>query len=70
MVPRLELETWDISGSQQSVDSNNRGNVQYNVSAIIYWHQVQGLTTPNASPIETHVNCPNSAGRIPHFSIY
>ena len=29
-----------------------------------------GLTTPNASPIETHVNCPNSAGRIHHFSIY
>ena len=29
-----------------------------------------GLTTPNASPIETHVNCLNSAGRFHHFSPY
>ena len=29
-----------------------------------------GLNTPNASPIETDVNCPNSAGRIHHFSTY
>ena len=30
-----------------------------------------GLTTPNASPIETHVvNCLNSAGRFHHFSHY
>ena len=29
-----------------------------------------GLTIPNASPIETHVNCLNSAGRFNHFSPY
>ena len=31
---------------------------------------IHGLTTPNASPIETHVNCLNSAGRFHHFSPY
>ena len=29
-----------------------------------------GLTTPNASLIETHVNCLNCAGRFHHFSPY
>ena len=26
------------------------------------------LTTPNARPFGTHVNCPNSTGQIHHFS--
>ena len=29
-----------------------------------------GLTTPNASLIETHVNCLNSAGRFHYFLLY
>ena len=29
-----------------------------------------GLTTPNAGPIETQVNCLNSAGRFSNFSYY
>ena len=32
--------------------------------------RIYGLTTPNASLIETHVNCLNSAGRFHYFLLY
>ena len=40
------------------------------VTARVFVLHTCGLTTPNASPIETHINCLNSAGRFHHFSPY
>ena len=48
---------------------NSWENFSYNFLGQIFGG-LYGLTTPNASPIEQHVNCLNSAGRFHHFSPY
>ena len=78
-VALVQNENFSIARLEYSVNSYYLYALAYipysgmmgNSAAILdLWTGCQGLTTPNASPIETHVNCLNSAGRFHHFSPY
>ena len=67
-------------GNKKRTNKNTTGSYKYAATVKrpphVTWSHIStpilfkfiGLTTPNASPFETHVNCFNSAGRIHHIS--